>query len=276
MFIVIYYLFTLLYGYLFTLLFNVEFTDYTNPFTYILTIVSLIIALLLAFVSVVLLLHLMSYIRSRKEYDNKFNHQLVNSVLVLALHLMRVKVIVTGKENIPKDKNFVLYSNHEENWDIIVLKVIFKEKIINFIAKEALSKVPILGRWITILGNIFISRNADRSAAESIVKGIKQVRKGTCMGIFPEGKRSFGNELIDFKPGAFKLAMKPKADILIATQYNTCTIFKKIPWRKYRVYVDIQPLYTYEEYQGKKSIEISNIVKARIQKQLDYYKETVS
>ena len=95
------------------------------------------------------------------------------------------------------------------------------------------------------------------------------------MAIFPEGKRSFGNELIDFKAGAFKLAMKPKADILIATQYDTCKIFKSFPWKRYKVYVHIHPLLKYEEYEGLSSHELSNKVRDIIQKQLDIYKTTV-
>lgn len=275
MVIFLYYLFTIIYGYLFTLWFGVDFTDYTNPNTYLLTIAALLLGVIASFAGILLSLSILSRFRKGKPYDNKFNHQLINSVLVFALHFFRVKVTVTGKENIPKDKNFVLVGNHEENWDIVVLKVIFKDVIINFIAKESLSRTPILGPWITLLGSVFISRDADRSAAESIVKGIKQIRLGTSMGIFPEGKRSFGNELLDFKAGAFKLAMKPKADLLIATQYNTCTIFKKIPWKRYHVYVHIHPLFPYEEYAGMKSIEVSDIVKSRIQNQLDIFKKTV-
>lgn len=275
MFIVLYYVVGLLYAYLLTLLFHVDFTDYTNPFTYILTIVALLIGLIVSFATVILFIFLLGKVRNNKEYDNKLNHKLANSILALGLHIMRVKVNVSGKENIPQDKNFVLVGNHQENWDILILKVIFKDKILNFIAKEALTRLPIFGVWIALLGNIFISREADRSAAESIVKGIRQVKKGTNMGIFPEGKRTFGNELIDFKAGAFKLAMKPKADILICTQYNTCTIFKKIPWKRYQVYVHIHPIYPYEEYEGLKSQEVSAEVKKRIQNQLDSFKETV-
>jgi 1-acyl-sn-glycerol-3-phosphate acyltransferase len=92
------------------------------------------------------------------------------------------------------------------------------------------------------------------------------------MGIFPEGKRSFSNEMIDFKPGAFKLAIKPKADILIFVQYDTCTVFKKFPWKRYRVLVHVLPLLTYEEYKDMNSQEISAMVKNRIQNQLDIFK----
>ena len=135
--------------------------------------------------------------------------------------------------------------------------------------------MPIFGRWFALLGNVFISPGADRSAAESIIKGIRNYKNGIAMGIFPEGKRSFSNEMIDFKAGAFKMAMKPKADILLATQYNTCTIFKKFPWRRYRVYVHVHPIMKYEEYEGLTSREVSAKAKAILQKQLDIFKEQV-
>jgi len=270
MYIAIFYAFLVLYTYLFTLLVNVEYS-FTNPWLYGAIILGLIISTIIAFITAVLSIEILGFFRKNKGPFDKTNHRFANSICHLAVHLMRVKVTVTGRENIPEG-NFVLYGNHQENYDILILKPIFKDHIVNFIAKEALSKLPIFGKWIAFLGNVFISKNADRSAAESIIKGIRNYKSGMSMAIFPEGKRSFSNELIDFKPGAFKLAMKPKADILIVTQYDVCTIFKSFPWKRYNVKVHIHPLFKHEEYEGMKSQEVSNIVKDRIQKQLDIFK----
>lgn len=276
MFIFIYYVFTVLYTLLFALLFNLDFTNPSNPWLYILLVLFILISFVISFLTQILIVEIVGLLRRNKDIDDKFNHRFANSLLSLGLHLLRVKVIVSGKENIPSpDKNFVLISNHQENYDIIVLKPIFRYHILNFIAKEALTRMPIFGRWIAVLGNVFISRNADRSAAESIIKGIRNYKKGTSMGIFPEGKRSFHNEMIEFKSGAFKLAMKPKADILIATQYNTCNILKSIPWKRYRVYVHVHPLMKYEEYEGLNSHEVSAKTKAIIQEQLDKFSKEV-
>jgi 1-acyl-sn-glycerol-3-phosphate acyltransferase len=234
----------------------------------------LLLGFVLSFITQLFILWIFGFLRQNKGYQDRFNHRFANSLLKLALHIMRVKVIVSGKENIPDpSQKFILMGNHQENYDIIILKPIFTDHIVNFVAKEALTKMPIFGKWIAILGNVFISREADRSAAESIVKGIRNYKDGICMGIFPEGKRSFKNEMIHFRPGALKLAMKPKADILIATQYDTCTIFKRIPWRKYRVYVHIHPLLTYKEYEGMNSQELAAHVKGIIQEQLDRFEE---
>lgn len=273
MFILSYYIFMALYTYLFTLIFNLDFTNFANPWLYVLVLISLLIGAILSFATQILSVQIFGLLRQNKDIDNKFNHKFANSLLRLGLHLIRVKVTVTGKENIPNpDHNFILVGNHQENWDILVLKPIFKDHIVNFIAKEALTTMPIFGRWIEVLGNVFISRTADRSAAESIIKGIRNYKKGTSMGIFPEGKRTFGNEMIEFKSGAFKLAMRPKADVLIATQYDTCKVFKSIPWKRYNIKVHIHPIVKYEEYQDLNSHELSAKVKGIIQKQLDIFK----
>jgi 1-acyl-sn-glycerol-3-phosphate acyltransferase len=274
MFILSYYLFGALYTFLFAYLFQLNLTNLSNPWLYVLIIVSLLIGFVVSFITQLFIVWIVGIFRQNKGYKDSYNHRFANSLLKLALHIMRVKVVVSGKENIPDpSQKFILMGNHQENYDIIILKPIFTNHIVNFVAKEALTKMPIIGRWIDLLGNVFISREVDRSAAESIVKSIQNYKNGICMGIFPEGKRSFKNEMIRFRPGAFKLAMKPKADILIATQYNTCSIFKRIPWKKYRVYVHIHPLLTYKEYEGMKSQELAAHVKAIIQTQLDHFEE---
>ena len=180
--------------------------------------------------------------------------------------------MVTGLENIPKGNNFVYVSNHQENYDIPVLMPIFKNHPICFIAKESLFTVPIIGKWIGLLGNVPIGRMADREAAKSIINGIKRYKEGVPFGIFPEGKRSRSNEMTVFKPGAFKLAMKPKADILISTIYDMGVVFKKFPWKRYKVKVHFHPLLPYEEYKDMNSQQLSAHVKAIIQTKLDEYK----
>jgi 1-acyl-sn-glycerol-3-phosphate acyltransferase len=96
------------------------------------------------------------------------------------------------------------------------------------------------------------------------------------MGIFPEGKRSFSNEMIEFKPGAFKLAMKPKADILIGTLYNFDKIFKTFPYKKHKAYIHFLPVLKYEDYKDLNSIELASKVKGIIQVQLDKFKKELN
>jgi 1-acyl-sn-glycerol-3-phosphate acyltransferase len=274
MFILSFYLFVAIYTLLFLWIFPVDFVAFQEFNWYLFLLLSILIGSILSFFTQVLILKLLGLVRKNKHMTNVFNHRIANSILKLGLHLIRTKVIVTGKENIPEGQ-FVLMGNHQENYDILVLKPIFHNHPLSFIAKEALEKLPVFGWWMKILGAVFISKYADRSAAKSIIDAIKNYKDGMCMGIFPEGKRSFQNEMIEFKAGAFKLAMKAKAPILLATQYNTCKILKGFPWRPYRVYVYIHPVIPYEEYQDMTSHEVSDYVRAKIQAQLDIFEKTI-
>ncbi len=272
MYILSFYLLWALITFLFGMLFGLDFNSFNELSFYLLGFVSLLLGVIFSFAIQLGLLSLVGSIRKDTKFESNFNHRFANSWLNLTLHILRVKVITTGKENIPSEK-FVLIGNHQENYDIIVLKPIFKRNNISFIAKESLINVPVIGKWIILLGNIPISRFADRSAAETIVKGIRQVKAGMTMGIFPEGRRSFGNELINFKPGAFKLAIKPKADILIATIYNFSNILKDYPFRRQKVYVHIHELLKYDDYHELSSQDLAKKVKGIIQIQLDDFEE---
>lgn len=275
MYILSFYVIWAIITFLFGMLFGIDFNSFDELNFYLLSLASILIGVILSFALQLVVLSLMGSIRKGTKFESTFNHRFANSWLNFTLHILRVKVITSGTENIPEGK-FVLIGNHQENYDIIVLKPIFKKHNINFIAKESLIGVPVIGKWITLLGNIPISRYADRSAAETIVKGIRQVKAGMSMGIFPEGRRSFGNELIDFKPGAFKLAIKPKADILICTIYNFSNILKDYPFRKQKVYVHIHELLKYKDYQQLSSQELAKKVKADIQIQLNKFEEKYS
>jgi len=245
---------------------------FTRVSCYLAFLASIILGFIGAMILTLTFVRWSAELRKHKEVNNPFNHHIANSLLILARQLLRIKIIVTGREHIPT-KPFILVANHQENYDIIVLKPIFKDLPLDFIAKEALFKAPIIGKWVEVLGNVPISREADRAAAESIIKGIKLYKKGLPVAIFPEGKRSFSNEMLPFKPGAFKLAMKPKADILIVTQYNVINTLKGWPFKKQNIHVHIHPLLTYEEYKEYSSQELADVVKSKIQTQLDLFKE---
>ena len=181
-----FYIYMFVFGFGFYNLFN---PDFTTVWGYLIAIIIFILAIVFAFISELVFMKLLYLVRRKKDPKNRFNHAYANSLLNLIRHLTRIKVVVTGKENIP-DTKFVFVGNHQENWDIIIVMPIFSGLPMNFIAKESLFGVPILGKWIALLGNIPISRTADRSAAESIIKGVRTVKSGMPMAIFPEGKRS--------------------------------------------------------------------------------------
>ena len=104
MYILSFYLFWALITYLFSMLFGLDFNSFNELSFYLLSIASLLIGVILSFVFQLIILTLVGDIRKGSSFDSNFNHKFVNSWLYLTLHILRVKVITTGKENIPNDK----------------------------------------------------------------------------------------------------------------------------------------------------------------------------
>ncbi|MBL4931339.1 lysophospholipid acyltransferase family protein [Clostridium paridis] len=126
------------------------------------------------------------------------------------------RVTVHGEENVPKDRGVLFISNHQGNFDI-PLFIGYIDKPKGFIAKIELTKIPIVHIWMKYIDCIFMDRSSIRKSGEAIVEGIKLLKKGTSMVIFPEGTRSKGNKLGEFKAGSFKLATKSKVPIVPVT-----------------------------------------------------------
>lgn len=123
---------------------------------------------------------------------------------------------VFGKENIPKDTNVVFISNHQGDFDIaIFMALIPKEK--GFVAKIELNKIPILRTWMKYLGCVFMDRNDLKQSLKTINEAINFIKKGHSMVIFPEGTRSKGDKMGEFKVGSFKLATKTNTPIIPVT-----------------------------------------------------------
>ncbi|TCO78002.1 lysophospholipid acyltransferase family protein [Marinisporobacter balticus] len=125
------------------------------------------------------------------------------------------KVSISGLENIPQGP-ILFVSNHQGNLDIpILLGFIDKPKA--FIAKIELSKIPVFGKWMQKVKCIFIDREDPRQSLRAINEGIQTLKSGYSMVVFPEGTRSKGSQMGEFKKGSLRLATKAKVPIVPVT-----------------------------------------------------------
>jgi 1-acyl-sn-glycerol-3-phosphate acyltransferase len=130
------------------------------------------------------------------------------------------KINVIGVDNLPKDQTVLFVSNHQSNFDIpLLLSAIDMPK--GFIGKKELENWPFISTWMKYMNCIFMDRDNLRKSAQSIVEGINLLKSGYSMVIFPEGTRSKGQPVGEFKGGSFKLATKSKCPILPITINGT-------------------------------------------------------
>ncbi len=126
------------------------------------------------------------------------------------------KVNVFGEENIPKDIPVVFISNHQGNFDIaLFMSYINKPK--GYIAKIEMKKVPLIRTWMEYMNCVFMDRSNIRKSAQAIIEGVNILKGGHSLVIFPEGTRSKGGDVGEFKAGSFKLATKAKVPIIPIT-----------------------------------------------------------
>lgn len=154
-----------------------------------------------------------------KPSDKKFNLSVYKVASTWARSVMKLsgaKIKVHGEEYLKEGETYLLVSNHQSNFDIpLLLSAIRCPK--GFIAKKELGNIPFLSFWMKKIHCVFMDRDSMRKSAEAIVQGIQILKAGHSMVIFPEGTRSKGGVVKEFKAGSFKLALKAKVKIIPVT-----------------------------------------------------------
>jgi len=236
-------------------------------------LLAFIISFLIITLTLFIILIIFVYTTEKIKPKTKWKHMFVNLYSEYMFRFFsRVKLVATGKENLPKDDNFVVYSNHIEYSDPIYIMQVYKKNPLGFIAKDPLFRFPVLKNLMYGLGCIPIAKYADRSALKTILKAINQVKGGQPMGVFPEGKRTYSNDLIDFKPGAFKVPQKAGADISPVCLYNMHNLSAKGRILPIKVYIHVLPVIKYEDYKDLDSVSISKKVHNIILEQMNKFK----
>jgi len=136
------------------------------------------------------------------------------------------RVTVRGRERVPRSGGVCFVSNHGSIYDIL-LALAYIGRPFGFIAKKELLYVPLLDLWISILGGLFIDRRNPRKALATINEGIRRLKAGGGMLIFPEGHRSRGQGLLPFRSGAFKMASQSGVPIVPIAIVGSYEIFEK-------------------------------------------------
>jgi 1-acyl-sn-glycerol-3-phosphate acyltransferase len=144
----------------------------------------------------------------------------------LVLAITGCPFTVEGAENIPRQGGFCLVANHTSIVDIVLLLASVGRPF-GFIAKKELAAVPLLNLWILLLGGLFIDRKNIRKALAAINEGVRRIKNGGAMVIFPEGTRGKGQGMLPFKSGALKLATKAGAPIVPVAISGAYEVFEK-------------------------------------------------
>ena len=134
--------------------------------------------------------------------------------------LTPVRVSVEGVENAHRAQSYVVVSNHQSQYDILLLYG-WLELDMKWVMKKELRKIPGIGIGCEKAGHIFVDRNKPKQAAKAIKDALARMGKGIGILFFPEGTRSLDGHLLPFKRGAFHLSIDQDLPILPVTLVGT-------------------------------------------------------
>lgn len=139
-------------------------------------------------------------------------------------------VTVTGQENIPEG-TAVFVANHQSDFDIpVVLSCVGEPRAL--LAKVSLAKIPGIRGWMDLLQCVYVDRDDEKQSVRALMDSTKLVKSGVSMTIFPEGTRSKGGPVKEFKGGAFRMATSAKVPVVPVTIEGTYHLFEE----RYRIH----------------------------------------
>jgi 1-acyl-sn-glycerol-3-phosphate acyltransferase len=129
----------------------------------------------------------------------------------------QVQLEVSGLENVPRDRAFIVMSNHQSHFDIPILFCVWPGRL-RMVAKIELFSVPIWGRAMRAAGFVPVDRSGSQQARGQALAALgeaaKAIESGTSIWIAPEGTRSPDGKLGKFKKGGFRLALDTRTPIV--------------------------------------------------------------
>ena len=163
---------------------------------------------------------------------------------------------VRGEDHVPETGGAILASNHLSFSDSIFLPLVLRRRV-TFLAKaDYFTGRGLKGRltaaFIKGAGQVPVDRSGGQASEAALQTGLRVLRRGELLGIYPEGTRSPDGRLYRGKTGVARLALEAGVPVLPVAMIGTDKvqpIGRRLP-RLGRVGVVIGPPLDFSRYDG--------------------------
>ncbi len=206
------------------------------------------------------------------ERPNRFAYLTVRHTAVWVTRMLGTHIRLRGKKRneLPPEPT-VFICNHRTALDPFYIIRAFPHHRLGILSKDSVRKYPIIGDYMNAAGCAFVDRESPLKALRSIRTATKLVEGGMDYAVFPEGTRSRTGELLPFKSGAFVLAKKTNAPIVVLTMQGAEKATKYLPFRGPRITITVEEVIPSEkvaELSGEELAEYTfGIMKASLDQQ---------
>ena len=131
---------------------------------------------------------------------------------------------VEGAEHIPARGGAVIAGNHPNLVDGLVMAVVSPRPVRFLVAADTMrGAAGVFARW---MGVIPVDRSGG-SNREALAAAVESLERGEVIGIFPEGKTSDGDRLLEFKKGVALMAHRTGVPLVPCAFEGTQRVFPR-------------------------------------------------
>ena len=162
-------------------------------------------------------------LRKEKNFDKVHKLKVFTARVILFLQLYFIRR--TKKSQKPPEGTYVVCANHQSYLDIIAMYPLMGKTKFLFLGKSELLHWPLINIFFRNF-DIAIDRNKRHAAMRSIELAKDALKKGWSIVIFPEGGiYEDAPEMVNFKNGAFKMALDTGVPVLPLTILDNWKLF---------------------------------------------------
>lgn len=203
-----------------------------------------------------------------ERYTEEERFRLLKEIDNRAIKGGRIVIDGHGMENLPEEGGYILYPNHQGMFDVLAILYLMPHAF-SVVLKKELKNIPFLKQVFACMGALSLDRSDPREGMKVILQVAEEVKQGRRFLIFAEGTRSRkGNQLLDFKGGSFKSAMKARCPIVPVALVDSYKAFDTGSIRKQAVQVHFLEPIPYDAYAGMKTTEVAAMVKEKIEEKI--------
>ncbi len=202
--------------------------------------------------------------KHKDDYSEDEKFRAIENVINIIKRTLHIYTKVFGRENLPEEGGYIMYSNHQGKYDALGIFTAHG-RMCSVVMDEAKSHALITSQVIDICDGKRMVLNDMRSGAKIIGEMGDEAAEGKRFMIFPEGGYNHNrNRVMDFKPGCFKASLKSKTPIVPVAIVDSYKAFEGIRFGRIDTEVHFLKPIAYDEYKDMKTVQISEMVRSRI------------
>ena len=158
-----------------------------------------------------------------------------------------------GLENVPEEGPVILAANHVSFMDSLFIPLALKRRVVYLGKSDYFDSAKT--RWFFKLVNVIPVKREGGTAGEAAIQaGVRELKKGLVVGIYPEGTRSPDGRLFRGKTGVARMALLANAPVVPVGVFGTRELQppdRKMPKLSGRVQIVFGRPLSFERFAGQ-------------------------